>query len=632
MRDAVCGINYTKRKNSELFQTLKKEGVLHMESVQNYIPIYRQFFNLTPTNYENINLDHPWYLHDINTSSSTMTNDGPAEGSNTVFNGVLKKNGPNSKTRTDNVFCKVVPLVDPYKYMVGKLFDAPEIYNIPTLDNKDASHASLLDMNNNGYVDGMFVYFSNMLSHHYGFAHGLAHYGSFIGVKRNLNVNIYDDVEYLSTSSFFNKHRNVDFTVDDYSYLLNDIIEDDDANDDKKKAIVIHGTGDLEMDDPLGLTGYDAAFQCTGTDTDTDTRILTLNDIVSTDLVPIDLKHVNGEITLDNKSVKSTSSCSSRTSRTTSNGSDGADEDKSEWGDESSSGESGGSGGSGESGESGESGGSDESDEIVNATIPRLPVELIFMEKLEYTLDSLMMGEEELDDTEWMSILMQVIMTLIVYQKVFSFTHNDLHTNNIMFESTKKTHLYYKYRDVVYKVPTFGRIAKIIDFGRSIYTYNGVVICSDSFKPGEDAATQYNTEPYFNASKPRLEPNLSFDLCRLACSIYDEVVDDPDDFGDSGIAKLISDWCKDDNDLNVLYKRNGDERYPSFKLYKMIARAVHRHTPDNQLLRPEFSQYAIPAYDVTSKLVKHIMDVDTMHQMKTRVETSGVTGVNGMKC
>ena len=60
----------------------------------------------------------------------------------------------------------------------------------------------------------------------------------------------------------------------------------------------------------------------------------------------------------------------------------------------------------------------------------------------------------------------------------------------------------------------------------NLYKFNGKLFCSDSFQPGGDAATQYNTEPYFNEKKPRLEPNFSFDLCRLACSIFDYVVDD----------------------------------------------------------------------------------------------------------
>ena len=43
---------------------------------------------------------------------------------------------------------------------------------------------------------------------------------------------------------------------------------------------------------------------------------------------------------------------------------------------------------------------------------------------------------------------------------------------------------------------------------------------------------------------------------------------------------------------NILYKTNGSERYPDFKLYKMIARCVHKHTPQAQLDRPEFKAFS----------------------------------------
>ena len=36
-------------------------------------------------------------------------------------------------------------------------------------------------------------------------------------------------------------------------------------------------------------------------------------------------------------------------------------------------------------------------------------------------------------------------------------------------------------------------------------------------------------EPYFNENKPRLEPNYSFDLCRLGCSLFDYFIDDLED-------------------------------------------------------------------------------------------------------
>jgi len=162
-------------------------------------------------------------------------------------------------------------------------------------------------------------------------------------------------------------------------------------------------------------------------------------------------------------------------------------------------------------------------------------------------------------------------------------------------------------------VPTFGRIFKIIDFGRSIFKFDGKVFCSDSFQIGGDAATQYNTEPYFNEKKPRLEPNFSFDLCRLACSIFDYVIDDFEEIKFLSktmdpIKSLIVEWCLDDNGVNMLYKNNGVERYPDFKLYKMIARCVHNHTPQAQLERPEFDNFSKFNGDI--KNIDEVINID----------------------
>jgi hypothetical protein len=250
-------------------------------------------------------------------------------------------------------------------------------------------------------------------------------------------------------------------------------------------------------------------------------------------------------------------------------------------------------------------------EESLILTFPQFPVQLICMEQCENTFDDLIIRGDITDD-EWFSALMQVIMILITYQKMFSFTHNDLHTNNIMYVPTNQKFIYYVYKKKTYKVPTFGKIYKIIDFGRAIYKFNGKIFCSDSFQTGGDAATQYNTEPYFNEKKPRLDPNFSFDLCRLACSIFDYIVDDFDSIKNindcSPLVKLIVEWCIDDNGINVLYKNNGVERYPDFKLYKMIARYVHNHTPINQLERPEFSKFVISKKNISKN--EYVFNID----------------------
>ena len=218
----------------------------------------------------------------------------------------------------------------------------------------------------------------------------------------------------------------------------------------------------------------------------------------------------------------------------------------------------------------------------LHAIINRFPVQVIVLEKYTDTLDSIL---DDFTSDELTAALMQIIMTLLIYQKTFQFTHNDLHTNNIMFVETKVPFLYYSYNQINYKVPTYGKLFKIIDFGRSIYTFQNRRFVSDSFEQEGDAATQYNMEPFFDCASPPVPPNYSFDLCRLACCILESAPDS------GGIYDVISEWCNDDQGESVLYTSNGDDRYPDFELYRMIARTVHAHTPEAQLKRPMFAAF-----------------------------------------
>ena len=61
----------------------------------------------------------------------------------------------------------------------------------------------------------------------------------------------------------------------------------------------------------------------------------------------------------------------------------------------------------------------------------------------------------------------------------------------------------------------------------------------------------------------------------------------------SEIINIIIDWCYDDKKRNILYKTNGEERYPDFKLYKMIARTVNKHIPSDVIKNPHFNKYIV---------------------------------------
>ena len=69
--------------------------------------------------------------------------------------------------------------------------------------------------------------------------------------------------------------------------------------------------------------------------------------------------------------------------------------------------------------------------------INKFPVQIITLEKCRKYIRLLMINNSKLSD-EWNSCLvLQILMILITYQKTFNFTHNDLHTNNIMFIETR---------------------------------------------------------------------------------------------------------------------------------------------------------------------------------------------------
>jgi hypothetical protein len=574
-------VNYQKRKNAELFKSLEDSNSLFLSKAQNYIPIYTKFFSLNESNFNSINLNHKWYISSINS---------PDEDNYHLYNCRIK-NINNNKVKDKNVFFKLAPLLDPYKYLIGKYNILDEkLFNLPKLNStEEVCNSKFIDVNNSAYVDGLFLFLSSNLMHEHSFIHSVDYYGSFLGIKNDFVINVFDDIDYLNTSEFFNKNKNVLFKIDDYEHLFKN-------EEQRLKPITIeHNTSTKSQ---LSIKSFDNELFSDVFEERNEFDSDPTADLVELTTVNFLEKENNSHVTL-----KSNSTCSSRSSYTE-EGEEGREEPISDIEEDEEEGK--------EDLEDEEDSDSNESyeEERIDAVIPKFPVQVIAMEYCENTFDDLILNEE-LTPEEWYSAFMQIIMILITYQKAFGFTHNDLHTNNVMYNKTDKKFIYYCYKKKHYKVPTFGRIFKIIDFGRSIYKFDGKLFCSDSFQMGGDAATQYNTEPYLNDKKPRLEPNFSFDLCRLACSIFDYIIDDFEEIRDISkcndpVKRLIVEWCLDDKGINMLYKNNGVDRYPDFKLYKMIARCVHNHTPQAQLERPEFDAFS----NFKGELSSDIIDID----------------------
>ncbi len=569
-------LHYRKNDNKGLFSSLEGLGIT---KPQNYIPLYQSFFSLDQGNFDSINLNQHYRVASA-----------AAAGPRNRFICSLEGNG--GKLRRP-AFFKFSPLLDPVKFLVGKYKDLTQesIECLPRL-GEEAGHPKIYDPNNAAYVDGFFSYLTSQLLHQHRFIHGLDFYGSFLGLKKDFGTNVGDDLDYLRESRFFHNNRGKLFSMSD---MTEDLLSLADTRRQREK-LSIGPAVDAPAPLPVDKLGLETVLVSDPSGCGNSERSLVFEFDIAR-----------------GQTQKTGSTCSSRSSNSSSDEHSDTDEGDVDGGSAAADRQSCGSigGGTGSLG----SCSSFDSDFSLEATIHSFPVHIICLESLDNTLDSLLEEEKEMDDDEWRSCLFQIVMMLTAYQRSFDMTHNDLHTNNIMFNKTDRKFLIYRYSGKYYKVPTYGRIFKIIDFGRAIYRFRGKRICSDSYHAKGDAATQYNCEPYFNENKPRLEPNRSFDLCRLACSLLDYFGDEELSGNKSSgppdpIASLIKTWCMDDKGRNVLYKKDGEERYPDFKLYKMIARTVSRHIPAEQITHPLFAKFVSSKKKLGRKA--RIMDVEAL--------------------
>jgi hypothetical protein len=519
-----------------------------ISKLQLYTPMNKLFFEMSDSVSDRIGLNHSY--HFINMDQ--------------VFD------VSSQKIIQTPSFIKYSPLLDPVRYMIGKYeTNRNLIRELPSLSSTETTCISkILSYNNASYIDCFFSYLTSKMLTTHKFLHGVDFHGTYLGIQKKFRFCATDDIDYLRNSDFFNDHVGKLFYIE---------IQDSDENVPDEFANIVGSRGNKNK---LKLSTTKNVSEISMTILEGCEIIpMTNENLDRFDTMEEVYKNNNSCSDFDNNSESSNDSEENYSSENEESNNNEKDDDE-DWETED------------------EDKNSDSSslpitsnEEEIFGYINDFPIQMICLEKCEGTLDELFV-KDEIDPKTAASALFQVIMSLLAYQKSFKFTHNDLHTNNIMWIKTDLKHLTYRFSGKVYNVPTYGKIFKLIDFGRAIYRFQDKQFCSDSFAPGGDAATQYNFEPFFNRNKPRLEPNYSFDLCRLGSSIFDFImdVDTPISKMDD-LQKTIHRWCLDDNKKNVLYKKNGEERYPNFKLYKMIARTVHEHTPEAQLEFPYFKQF-----------------------------------------
>ena len=485
-------------------------------------------------------------------------------------------------------FVKFCPLVDPLKYLTGE-YNKDNIMILPSEtydDNTEESHNKIIkkinDSNNSAYVDAFFSYLQSVILNKYNFVNAINFYGSFTGLKQEYHINITDDVDFLAESDYFINNNRVLYSF--------------------KDNVTVNFSGTQKNKLPLEITNENITYTMDKLENYED--LFSNNETLHSNSKLVEIDMNNMLLTEDNVVVfeehnteseeesERMSDDDSNFSEASFSESDMTDEDYiDDFDSECSDSEC--SDSECSDSECSDSDYTDDEDKDILCSIKEFPVHVASLEMLENTLDNYI-NTNDVSNDEWKAIFFQIIIILTTYQEKFDFIHNDLHTNNIMYNTTTEEYISYRLNGTIYTVPTYGKIYKIIDFGRSVYSYKNKTLFSDSFSLMGDANTQYNCEPYYNKNKKIVLPNKSFDMCRLGCSLFDYFFDHVaeskrDDLNE--IESFILFLCLDDDDKNILYKPSNRDRFPEFKLYKMIARIVHNKVPSDLMHHTIFKEF-----------------------------------------
>tara|TARA_B110001469_G_C9632177_1_gene316398 strand:- start:340 stop:1998 length:1659 start_codon:yes stop_codon:yes gene_type:complete len=518
---------------------------LNIKDIQSYNPIMALYFyyHNTPKSHNIIDFKRRFYIQNIlNIDSTTIQ-----YSSNKFLEAKIFDSNTNN-TEDKEVFLKILPLLDPITYIMNNYNIYP--YRNPYLPSNynHNTYSKINSMENNSYIDSFMSYIGDYIQENKILPCFAKYYGGFNGIIKNYSHDITEEFHSFRNEKWFKSSFGKIFSIDVYD---SDSDSDSDSYSESESGQDSHNDISHKLD----------------------------NEVLSVPINPIGKaiglmdKFVNIESPLTNENLE-------RFNETN-------DDSQLETGDVSSDNRS-------DNSNSTNSSYYSNKDYIIN--IKDFPVQLIFMEKLDETLEDLLQ-EDKYDEKIIKSILFQTIFALAYLQKHFDFTHNDLHINNVMYINTEQKYLYYKYNNQYYQIPTYGKIAKLIDFGRAIFTIKNKVFFNDVFSKYGEAEGQY-THPissiHYNVekkkSKNKIKPNYSFDLCRLATTMIDFI-----NTQDNHLLDFLNRISTDCDGVNL------NDNEDSFDLYVKIAEKANKGIPKDLIGNKYFREWRIKKKNIFKK-------------------------------
>lgn len=224
-----------------------------------------------------------------------------------------------------------------------------------------------------------------------------------------------------------------------------------------------------------------------------------------------------------------------------------------------------------------------------------VPSYLLVTEKLNHDVSHLKENNELTYDII-ISLTFQIFSAIITMNNIFGIKHNDLHFGNVMLKNTNEEYLYYNVNNSYYKIPTYGYIICILDWGRSTYDFNGFLGKNSVYSANRDCFQQY----IFNKINCRgmesleIDKNQWTDIVMISHSIlseFEEVLEGTE------LKKLLV--------KNITTSNNNELDIEEFnwELYLKITNYKFNINPDKLLTNHIFSKYRIKKKQAKNKCV-----------------------------
>lgn len=217
------------------------------------------------------------------------------------------------------------------------------------------------------------------------------------------------------------------------------------------------------------------------------------------------------------------------------------------------------------------------------------PCYLLMCEKADTDIDMLY-DIGKLEEMHFNSIVFQIYAAIFSAVSIFGLKHNDLHLSNVMLSRTKQKYLYYYYKGDYFRIPTFGYIVRIIDWGRGTYEFDGNHGYNHIFTQEYDCFEQYRYKRMNHSGKDNVLPSRQkwTDIVMITHNILNAWKE----FRNTELGKSMMKWIENKDGVAL------DVEEFNWDIYCQVTNNTFNVQPHHILQNRSFRQFIIKYADI----------------------------------